>query len=386
MDIQPFQIQIPDGVLEDLRERLAHTRWPDEIPGSGWDYGADLAYMKELVEYWRTGFDWRAQEEALNAFSHYRADMDGLGIHFIHERGKGPNPTPIIITHGWPGLFLQELKVIPLLTDPASHGGDPADSFDVVVPSLPGYGFSDRPAQRGVNHSRIAHMWSRLMTEGLGYHRFGAFGSDWGASVTAHLAYNFPEQLIGIQLTSIGTPQPYLGPGERDLSERERAYIEQRDAWQRDEGGYNHLQRTKPQTLSYGLNDSPAGLAAWLVDRIRTWDPNDDAVERRRLYTEDEILTNITIFWATQSIGSSCRLYYETAQSPWEFVQGEKIQVPCAVAIMEKDQTHAPREWAERIYDVRRWAELPKGGHFPNWEAPEVVAQELRNTFRAFQQ
>ena len=384
MDIQPLQIQVPESVLDDLRQRLALTRWPDEIPGSGWDYGANLAYMKDLVDYWRSGFDWRAREAHLNTYSHYKANVDGLGIHFIHQRGVGPDPIPIVITHGWPGLFLEELKAIPLLTDPGAHGGDPADSFDVVVPSLPGYGFSEPPTRRGVNHSRIAHLWSKLMVEGLGYERFAAFGSDWGASVTAHLGYNFPDRLIGIHLTSVGGPQPYLGPGAKELSDREREHIEERDAWQRDEGGYNHLQRTKPQTLSYGLNDSPAGLAAWLVDRIRTWDPNDGAVERRRPYTRDEILTNITVFWATQTIASSCRLYYETAQSPWNLGQGEKIRPPCAVAIMKKDQTHPPREWAERSFDVQRWTELPNGGHFPAWEEPEMLVQEMRAFFRQF--
>ncbi len=373
MDIQPLTIQVPDSVLDDLRQRLALTRWPDEILGSGWDYGANLAYMKELVDYWRLGFDWRAREAHLNTFAHYKADIDGLGIHFVHERGKGPDPIPIVITHRWPGLFLEELKAIPLLTDPGAHGGDPRDSFDVVVPSLLGYGFSDPPTQRGVNHSCIARLWSELMVDGLGYQRFAAFGSDWGASVTSHLGYDFPEQLIGIHLTSVGGPQPYLGLGARELSEREQEYIEERDTWQLYEGGYNHLQRTKPQTLSYGLNDSPAGLAAWLVDRIRTWDSDDDAVERRRPYTMDEILSNITVFWATQTVGSSCRLYYETRQSPWDLAQGDRILPPCAVAIMKKDQVHPPREWAERSFNVQRWTELPDGGHFPAWEEPEML-------------
>ena len=384
MDVRPFKIHVPEDVLEDLRHRLARTRWPDEIPDTGWEYGANMAYMKELAEYWRTGFNWRAQEEALNTFAHFRADIDGLGIHFIHERGKGPDPLPIIVTHGWPGLFLEELNIIPLLTDPASHGGDPADSFDVVVPSLPGYGFSDPPTQRGLNHSRIAYFWTQIMTEGLGYQRFCAYGSDWGASVTAHIGYNFPEQVMGIHMTSASGPQPYLGPGARELSAKERAFIEERDEWQRDEGGYNHLQRTKPQTLSYGLNDSPVGLAAWVVDRIRTWGKGESDEEKRRRYTWDEVLTNVTIFWAAQNMVASCRLYYETAQSPWDLKQGERVQVPTAVAILAQDQTHAPREWAERSFNLQRWTELPRGGHFPAWEEPQMLAEDLRAFFRQF--
>ena len=382
MDVQPFKIEVPDAVLEDLRERLARTRWPDEIPGSGWDYGANLAHMKELMEYWRTGFDWRAQEKALNSYSHFRANVDGMGIHFIHERGKGPDPMPLIITHGWPGSVFEELKIIPLLTDPASYGGDPADSFDLVIPSLPGYGFSDRPSQRGMSHFRVADLWAKLMTEGLGYRRFGAQGGDWGAIVTARLGYAHPDKLIGIYMTAVGGAQPYMGPGSRELSQREQEFIEEREAWRKDEGAYFHIQATKPQTLGYGLNDSPTGLAAWIVDRFRTWGKNETDEEKRRYYTRDEILTNITIYWVTQTINSANRLYYEVDHSPWNFKQGERIRVPSALALFPRDQNHPPREWGERIYNVQHWREMPEGGHFNAMEEPELLAEDIRAFFR----
>ena len=382
MDIKPFKIKIPDAVLADLQERLARTRWPDEIADSEWDYGTNLGYIKGLVDYWQTGFDWRAQEDAMNAFAHYRADVEGTGIHFIHERGKGPSPLPIVITHGWPGSFFELLKIIPLLTDPASHGGDPADSFDVVAPSLPGYGFSDRPAQRGMNDLRIADLWAKLMKEGLGYQRFAAQGGDWGAFIAARLGHAHPESVTGIHMSWVGVVEPYLGPETRELSQAERAFLEQRVRWRQAEAGYRHIQGTKPQTLAYGLNDSPAGLAAWLVDRIRTWGEGDDLSERRRYYTWDELLTNITIYWVTQTINSSNRLYYENQRIPWTLGEGERISVPCSQAVFAQDQVHAPREWAERIYNVERWTVMPRGGHFPAWEEPELLAQDIRAFFR----
>jgi len=380
MEVQPFNVGVPEATLKDLRERLSQTRWPDEIPGSGWDYGSDLAYMKEMVEYWRAGFDWRAQEKAINAFAHFRADVDGLGIHFIHERGKGNNPLPLIVTHGWPSSFFEMTKLIPRLTDPASYGGDPADSFDVVVPSMPGYGFSDRPTQRGMSPLRIADLWARLMTEGLSYQRFGAQGGDWGARVTARLGFAYPEQVIGIHVTSVSATPPYSGPGARELSEREQVLLQERERWAQAEGGYSHIQGTKPQTLSYGLNDSPAGLAAWIVEKFRTWSDCDGEVEKR--FTKDELLTNITIYWVTQTINSSTRLYYESQRDLWSFRKGERIQVPCAVALFPKELSHPPREWAERSYNVQRWTEMPRGGHFAALEEPDLLAEDIRAFFR----
>ncbi len=380
MNIQPFKIQVPEAVLEDLRERLARTRWPEEIADSGWDYGSNLAYIQELVEYWRTGFNWRAQEAAINSFSHFRATVGGLGIHFIHERGKGPNPLPLIITHGWPGSFFEMSKITPLLTDPGSHGGDPEDAFHVVAPSMPGYGFSDHPASRGMHVFKIADLWAQLMTEDLGYRRFGAQGGDWGASVTAYLGFAHPDNLVGIHVTSMTRPTPYLGPGSKALSEAEKALLKQRESWLLAEGGYSHLQGTKPQTLSYGLNDSPAGLAAWIVEKYRTWSDCGGDVERR--FTKDELLTTATIYWATQTINSSTRLYYETQNQPWAMKRGERIRVPSAMAVFPKEISHPPREWGERSYNVHRWTEMPRGGHFAALEEPELLAQDIRAFFR----
>ena len=380
MEVQPYNIQVPEETLADLQERLARTRWPDEISGSGWDYGTNLAYLKELVDYWRNGFDWRAQEKLINTFAHYRTQVDGLGIHFIHEKGTGPNPLPLVVTHGWPGTFFEMHKILPLLTDPGSHGGDPADSFDVVAPSMPGYGFSDHPNERGLHVLRVSDLWTKLMTEGLGYNRFGAHGGDWGASVTAYLGYAYPQHLIGIHLTSMSSPAPYLGPGSRELTEAEKAHRQQRAEWTRDEGGYGHIQGTKPQTLSYGLNDSPAGLAGWIVEKYRSWSDCGGDVESK--YTKDELLTTVTIYWATQTINSSTRLYYETQNHPWRMNEGERIQAPAAMAWFPHEISPAPREWGERSYNVQRWTEMPRGGHFAALEEPELLVEDIRAFFR----
>ncbi len=377
MDVRPFKVDIPGSVLEDLQERLEHTRWPDDSPDSGWEYGSNLAYVQELVEYWRTEFDWRAQEQAINRLAHYRTTVDGSGIHFIHERGKGPDPVPLLLTHGWPSTFTEMLKVIPLLTDPAANGGDAADSFDVIVPSLPGYGFSDLTIDRGVNVGRIADLWAELMT-GLGYTRFAAHGGDWGASITARLGHAHPDQAIGLHVTAVAA-MPYLGP-DPDLTDGERAFMQAREAWVQAEGGYAHIQGTKPQTLSYGLNDSPAGLAAWITEKFRTWSDCLGDVESR--FTKDELLTNITIYWATGTINSSTRIYYESRRDPWGLGQGERIEPPSAVARFPKDLGYPPREWAERVFNLQRWTEMPRGGHFAALEEPEMLVDDLRAFFR----
>ena len=382
----PFEIAIEDAVLEDLKERLAQTRWPDEIPGAGWDYGSNLDYIKELVEYWRTGFDWRAQEKKLNAFNHMKTDVDGLSIHFILERGQGPNPMPLVITHGWPSCFFEMSKIIPLLADPGSHGGDPADAFDVVAPSLPGFGFSEASKDRGMQVQKVADLWAKMMTENLGYPRFAAQGGDIGAGVTSRLGYAHHDKMYGIHLTSVTRPTPYLGPGSRPLTEEEVAHSAQRERWQQDEGGYNHIQGTKPQTLSYGLNDSPAGLAAWIVEKYRTWsdlfleDGSRGDVESR--YTKDELLTIVTIYWVTGTIGSSVRMYKENQSHLWVMEEEEKVPAPAGMALFPQEIAKPPREWAERSYDVRRWQEMPRGGHFAALEEPELLAHEVREFFR----
>ena len=382
MEVNAFKIEVGDKVLDDLRRRLETVRWPDQIPNSGWDYGSNLDYLKELVEYWRSGFDWRAQEAKLNLFHHFKSQVDGLDIHFIHERGQGPNPIPLVITHGWPSTFFEMHKIIPLLADPGAHGGDPADAFDVVAPSLPGFGFSDRSAEPGMDVQRVAGMWNKLMTENLGYPRFAAQGGDIGAGVTARLGHDHADSMIGIHLTSVNRPAPYLGPGSRELTEAEQAHLGQRERWQQDEGGYNHIQSTKPQTLSYGLNDSPVGLAAWIVEKYRTWSDCGGDVERR--FTKDELLTNITIYWVTQTIGSSVRMYYDNQRGTWVMGKDERAPAPAAVAVFPAEISRPPREWAERSYDVCRWTEMPRGGHFAALEEPELLAADVRAFFRPY--
>ena len=380
MPVQPFKIEVSDEVLDDLKARLERTRWPDELPGTNWDYGANQDYIKELVEYWRPKFDWRAQEELINSFSHFKTEVDGLGIHFIHEKGQGPNPMPLVVTHGWPGTFFEMHKIIPMLSDPASHGGDSADAFDVVAPSMPGYGFSDHATQRGLDVLSIGDMWAKLMSENLGYERFGAQGGDWGASVTAKLGFSHSDKVVGIHSTSVTRPTPYLGPGSRELNEAEKGLLQQREDWTAAEGGYSHIQATKPQTLSYGLNDSPAGLAAWIVEKYRTWSDCGGDVEKR--FTKDELLTTVTIYWVTQSIGSSAKLYYETLRKPWNLGKDERIQVPCGIAVFPAEISVPTREWAERSYNVQQWTVMPSGGHFAALEEPARLVEDVRNFFR----
>ena len=382
MEVKPFTIAVENSVLDDLRQRLADTRWPDEIPNTGWDYGSNLTYIKELVDYWRTDFDWRAQEAELNAFNHFKSEVDGLDIHFIHEKGKGPNPIPLIITHGWPSCFFEMTKIIPLLADPASHGGDAADSFDVVAPSLPGFGFSDHAQDRGMEVQRVAGMWNKLMTQNLGYPKFGAQGGDIGSGVTARLGFAHSDTLYGIHLTSITRPTPYLGPGSKPVTDAEQALITQRDKWFQDEGGYNHIQGTKPQTLAYGLNDSPVGLAAWIVEKYRTWSDCGGDVEKS--YTKDELLTIVTIYWVTQTISSSTRMYFENQKHLWTMEKDQKVPTPAGMAMFPQEISKPPREWGERSYDVRRWTEMASGGHFAALEEPQLLAEEVRAFFRDF--
>lgn len=380
MDVRPFKIEIPQAEIDDLRARLERTRWPDEIRGSGWDYGADIDCMKALVEYWRTEFDWRAQEKFLNEFHQFHASVGGINIHFIHERGKGPNPLPLIVTHGWPGSFAEMVKIVPLLSDPARYGGDARDSFDVIVPSMPGYGFSDRPTQRGMNYFRIAELWVSLM-EGLGYPRFAAQGGDWGARVATRLGFHFSDRLVGVHLHNIPVSiEPYLGPEVRGLTENEQKSLEESRRWYETEGAYSHLQSTRPQSLSYGLNDSPAALAAWIVEKFRDWSDCDGDVERR--FTKDELLTNVAIYWFTQTIHSSMRLYFESTDARMRFGQGDFIGVPCGVIRFAKEAPFPAREWVERCYNVQRWTEIPKGGHFAPLEEPEILVEDIREFFR----
>ena len=376
-----FKISVDDSVIDKLKDRLTNTRYPDEITGSDWNYGTNLSYLKELVQYWQTTFDWSKQQALINSFSHFLTTVDDIKIHFIHEKGKGPNPLPLIITHGWPGTFFEMYKIIPMLTDPQRFGGDPKDSFDIVVPSIPGYGFSETFHNRGLDALSVADMWAKLMSENLGYMKFGAQGGDWGARVTAKLGLSHGDKVVGIHTTSTTSPTPYLGEGTRELSGSEERMLQQRENWVQAEGGYSHIQSTKPQTLSYSLNDSPAGLAAWIVEKYRTWSDCGGDIETR--FTKDELLTTITIYWVTESIGSSIRLYYESFNKPWNLAKGELIDVPVAVAAFPHENTVPLREWAERSYNVQHWTDMPSGGHFAALEEPDRLVRDVRDFFRS---
>lgn len=375
----PFQISVSQSVLDDLRVRLEQTRWPDSVAEAGWNYGTNLEYLKELVAYWSRDFDWRKQEKILNRFSHFRSQIEGQDIHFIHERGKGPSPLPIVLTHGWPSTFYEMTKLIPLLVDPAGHGGDAADAFDIVVPSLPGYGFSARPTQSGMTLQTISHLWTKLMVDVLGYERFGAHGGDIGAGVTSSLGRYHPERLLGIHVTAIAAP--YLGSGTAQLTPEEQEYLTKVERWEQEEGAYEHQQSTRPQTLAYGLNDSPVGLAAWIVEKFREWSDCSGNIEQR--FSKDELLTNLTIYWVTETINSSMRLYYDHKHFGKPAQGNRFIEVPTGVTLTVEPVNKAPREWAERTYTkLQRWTELPRGGHFAAFEEPELLAEEIRDFFR----
>jgi pimeloyl-ACP methyl ester carboxylesterase len=376
MSTSTFKISVPQARLDDLHARLEQTRWPDAPDGTGWELGADLDYMQALTSHWRSEYDWRAAEAKLNALPHFRAEIDGFGIHFVHARGRGPYPIPIVVTHGWPGSFYEMAKLIPLLTDPTAHGGNPADAFDVIVPALPGFAFSDRPRTPGMSLARTAGLWTKLMREELGYRRFAAAGSDFGAILTQHLAESHADALIGIHLTYIGY---FQGPPEAaQLSDAERAYLKHMQQWVMQEGGYAIVQSTRPQSLAFGLMDSPVGLAAWLTEKYRAWTDCDGDIERRM--TKDELLTHIMIYWLSDTIASSIRTYAENPppRAP------ERIAVPAAFASFPKDISPPPREWVARRLNLQQFTEMPRGGHFAAWEEPELLAADIRAFFRQY--
>jgi pimeloyl-ACP methyl ester carboxylesterase len=369
---EPFTIAVPDAVLADLRDRLARTRWPEQLPGTGWDYGADTAYLKELAEYWRKDFDWRAQEARLNTLHHYRAEIDGLTIHFVHERGKGPNPIPLLLLHGWPSSFVQMHDIIPLLTDPKSHGLPDAPSFDVVVASLPGFGFSSIPQRKGVGFATGAEVMSKLMHDVLGYARYGVRGSDLGGVIVRQMALAHPDQVIGVHLTGI------IGSagGQPPFTAAEQAFVDANRTVE-TELAYARLQTSKPQTLAQSLTDSPSGLAAWIVEKFRAWSDCGGDVESR--FSKDELLTNLTIYWATGTAASSVRIYYEFVREP---LKPGRVETPVGMLMSTRDLfPAAPREWGERLFNVRRWNETDQGGHFLEWEEPELVARDLQAFF-----
>ena len=380
MNLRPFRVAIPDEALEDLRARLDRTRLPGDVQDAGWSYGTDLAFLRDLIEHWRHRYDWRAAEAALNRMPQFTARVRDTELHFVHARGRGPRPMPLLFIHGWPGSFWEVHKILGPLTDPAAHGGDPADAFDVVAPSLPGYGFSPDPGRGGMHPGAMADVLAALMTETLDYPRFGAQGGDWGAAVATRLGQAHADALTGIHLNLLGA-RPDLGEGTAPLSEAERAFVAEAEAWRRAEGGYQAIQGTKPQTLAVGLTDSPAGLAAWIVEKFRAWSDCGGDVERR--FTKDELLTNVMIYWLTASIGSSMRLYLEARKDRMAALgPGGRVEVPTGFAAFPVEIIRPPREWVERAYDLRRWTDFPRGGHFAALEEPDLLVEDVRAFFR----
>jgi pimeloyl-ACP methyl ester carboxylesterase len=378
LPIEPFRIAIADDTLTDLRARIRNTRWPDRSPAPAWEQGTDLDYLRQLLAYWADGFDWREQETWLNSFSQFRAQVDGTPVHFVHERAAGGHGIPLILTHGWPSSFIEYLPLVPLLTDPAGHGID-GPAFDVIIPSSPGYGFSARPDRTGVTTRDVASLWHSLM-RGLGYPRYGGQGSDFGSAVTTFMALDQPGHMIGIHLSNLDL-HPDTGPGARPLSDAERAYVAQYEHWRDSDRGYGAIQSTRPQTVGYGLNDSPAGLAAWILEKWRAW--ADSGGDLERCFSRDLLLTVVTLYWVTQTITPSMRDYVDNR--PQALGRDDRVTVPTAISVFANqfiDDGAPPREWAERIYgDVRRWWPMPAGGHFAATEQPRLLAQNIATFF-----
>ncbi len=374
---RPFTIRVGDDVLVDLRARLERVRWPDEIPAGDWRYGTDLSYMKSLVAYWRERYDWRTHEARLNRLRQFTIPINGIDLHFIHEPGVGPAPLPLLLSHGWPGSIVEFEALIPRLTDPGRFGGDPADAFTVVAPSLPGYAFSFRPDQPRFGVVEIADVFATLMTDALGYRRFAAQGGDWGAFITSRLGAIYPDRLAGIHVNLLAVRRDLASPSEPTADEK--AYAQQLQHWLREETGYQWIQGTKPQTLAYGLTDSPVGLAAWIVEKFRTWSDCGGEVERR--FSKDTLLTNIMLYWITGAINSSFWPYYARTHQGWPIPDGQRVTAPTAYAAFPREILHPPRAWAERVYNIRRWTEMAAGGHFAALEEPDALAADIRAFF-----
>jgi microsomal epoxide hydrolase len=376
--IRPFTIRVPDAVLADLKTRLKSPRVPESLNGDGWTYGTDTTYLKQLVAYWRDRFDWRAQERSLNRFEQFTTNIDGLTLHFIHRRSKQPNALPLLITHGWPGSFVEFAKVIDPLTDPGAHGGRAEDAFDVVIPSIPGFAFSEKPRGSGYSPARIAALEAKLMAR-LGYQRYGVQGGDWGSIIGTQVALNDAPHVAGLHLNMCTAAAPPGDPNE-GLSEPEKARLKVRQTFQAEETGYQQIQGTKPQTIGIALNDSPVGLAAWIVEKFRTWCDCDGTPDT--IFTKDELLTNITLYWATETAASSARIYYESRHALPEPGGPRRIEVPTACADFPKEIIWAPRRWMEKRYNITRWTEMPRGGHFAAFEQPGLFVDDVRAFFR----
>ncbi|MFG3280589.1 epoxide hydrolase family protein [Streptomyces sp. NPDC048111] len=375
----PFRPRATPEVLDDLRTRLRATRWPDAPQDAGWALGTDLGHLRELVAHWADGFDWPAQEAALERLPRFRVPVGGLGIHVVHARAVAPTGPvlPLVLTHGWPDSFWRYSKVVPLLTDPGAHGGDPADAFDVVVPDVPGFGYSERPGTP-LDSIAVAGLWAELMSV-LGYRRFGAAGGDIGSHVSRYLALDHPDRVVAVHRTDAGIPRYFGDPA--DLAPEERAWLEEAGAWGAQEGAYAAMHRTKPQTAAFGLNDSPAGLAAWIVEKLRSWSDCDGDIERS--FTKDEVLTNVTLYWLTQTIGSSMRMYRANAAiAPSQLAR--RVEVPSGFSLFRGDVVRPPHAWLHRTANVTYVSEPERGGHFAPFEEPELYAKELRAFFRPY--
>ena len=372
-DTNPFRIAVPDDDLDDLRRRLAGTRWPEPECVDDWSQGIPLDYTRELAAYWAHGYDWRAREALLNRFDQFTTDIDGLDIHFIHQRSPHDDALPLIITHGWPGSIVEFHKVIEPLTDPTAHGGRAEDAFHVVCPSLPGYGFSGKPARTGWGIGKVADAWETLMTR-LGYDRYGAQGGDWGAAVTTTIGRNGDRNhCAGIHLNM---PVAFPPAGMNKPTAEEQAALQAMEHYQQWDSGYSKQQSTRPQTLGYGLVDSPAGQLAWIVEKFWSWMDCDGHPEN--VLTKDELIDNVMMYWATASAASSARMYWESFSFFGEF---GRVELPTGIAAFPKEIFRAPRHWCEAMYNVTHWTAMPRGGHFAAFEQPGLFVDDVRAFF-----
>ena len=371
--IEEFRIDIPQADLDDLRDRLGRTRWPDQLPGVGWDYGIALDDVRELAEYWRTEYDWRVHERRLNSFPQFTTEIDGQVVHFLHVRSAAPGAMPLIMTHGWPGSVVEFMEIIGPLTDPGAHGGDPGDAFHMVVPSIPGFGFSGPTRERGWNVTRVARAWDSLMGR-LGYQRYGAQGGDWGSAISRELGVIVPERMIGVHLNMLS---PYVsGDLPADLSDSDRARVERLRRFRLAGSGYSAIQSTRPQTVGYGLTDSPAGQLGWIAEKFGEWtDGGLSAVDR------DQMLTNISVYWLTRTAGSSARLYYEAARSRASGPPAPST-APTGVAVFPEEIAAPVRRLAEQTNNIVHWSEFDRGGHFAAMEEPDLLIGDIREFFR----
>ena len=377
---QRFSLHVPDTEIADLKARLALTRLPDEAPGSGWAYGTNLQFMRALVDYWHTRFDWRAEEARLNAFPQFKVPIAGIDVHYLHVEGVGPSPKPLLLMHGWPGSVLEFIDIIPRLTDPARFGGKADDAFTVIAPSLPGYGLSFSPNQKRFTIPDISDCLAELMTSVLGYSKFAAQGGDWGAFTCSALGVRHPDKLVGIHLNMLAT-NPAIVSSLVAATAEEQRFIEDITLWAKEEAGYIQIQGTRPQTLAYGLMDSPAGLAAWIAEKFYAWTDHNGDFETA--VTRDRLLANISLYWFTGSIGASFWPYYDRLHGPWPIPAGKTVDVPTGYAAFPREIRRPPRSIAEKDYtDIRHWSVMAKGGHFAALEQPAALAADIAEFFR----